>query len=191
MFRIRKLFEKLRRYMAIDKIFFRTTEEGKELFYPWGCPGEALLLNGVEKNRVFNGINYYFIFTIGYGLILIFLSFLFEINVIIISRNFFDYLHLCWLGLAFPIYICLLRFLINKNNLYFIINKKVKNYKFLWLYLVNICQFNAFYCTYSVLSPYFLVIFILASFYSFYIFTKIFVSNGNYLFHLLAQSNGK
>lgn len=35
-----------------DDLFFRKDEEGRDLFYPWGCPGEAFHINADKKRDI-------------------------------------------------------------------------------------------------------------------------------------------
>jgi len=45
---------------------FRKDEEGKDLFYPWGCPGEAFYVNQRTFNRILIFLNIFSILFVVY-----------------------------------------------------------------------------------------------------------------------------
>ena len=61
------MFKKL--FGNTEDLFFRKDEEGKDLFYPWGYPGEAFYVDDKQKRKISLFIGLYAALIIGYSVL--------------------------------------------------------------------------------------------------------------------------
>jgi hypothetical protein len=159
-----------------EDIFFRKTDDGRDVFYPWGYPGEGIFLEGGKKRRLFLWFNAYFLFIGLCGILSILLQ---EFNVITNIVGQFIFLII---GMVFvPVYVFAVHFI--KRGKEFLITPKEERptkWAFLWVFVVSVGQIDGFYLYADKVPLVFLIFYGLSFLFTSYVFIKILRTRGYY-----------
>lgn len=169
-------FSRIIEWYKNEKLFFRKAHDGRDLFYPWGYPGESFIIDQKQKHKIEFFVYGYFFFVSLWCISSVLLD---KLNIISVATG--NYLFLIFLMGLVPIYALSMR-IMTKGKEFLTLPKEDRpaKWRFLWVLLITPYQIEGVYLYAHQIPLPFLIFYSLGFVYTLYVFVKILRTRGYY-----------